>query len=470
MNQGLRKKSNQTDEKFQVLIIGKEPKQNDHYSALIRELIDCKIDTMNRIENINHWSMSIHYDLVVIDHHEARILLERVKRTHPECSVIVVAERSSIEESVTFLKLGAEDYLKKPVQTDLFRLAVQRGIDGGLGDREDLEGNVEILNLIRTCQLISASLEGPRILSLVKSYLSRELKTSFSATFGVTEDGDFEWYEDYSGSVAPGAQDVLEIALRAAHFPKGLTGAQVNIFVEPKSRTPGLFVLKFRYLGEKDAFFVGLSPKLSSPVEEFELRLKMLRAQIDVTCQNIARYKRVQEMAYVDDVTELHNTRYLNGFLDREIEKAKEKGTSFSILFVDADKFKSVNDSHGHVVGSKLLKELGGKLKGYVRDTDALVRYGGDEFVVVLCHADIRSAHQVAERVRSGIENHNFLADEGLNLKVTVSIGVASYPLHAKSKEEIIEAADQAMYCAKNRSRNCVFAAEMGSIKSEGHG
>jgi len=455
--------------KVHVLIIGRETKQIDHYSALIRELIDCTIDSMNRIENLESWAMSAPYDLVIIDHNDARILLERTKRTHPECSVIVIAERSSIEESVTLLRLGAEDYLQKPVQTDLFRLAVQRGIDRSFRPDES-EGDAHNLNLIRTCQMISGSTESERMVSLIKNYLAKELKTSYAGIFSVTQEGDFSWENDGSDSLGSSALDILEIALRTAHFPKGLMGSSVSQFIEAKHKNPSMFVFKFRFFQNQDAYFVGLAPKLSGPIEEFDIRLKMLRAQIDVTCQNITRYKRVQEMAYVDDVTDLHNTRFLNGFLDREIQRSIEKDTSFSILFIDADKFKHVNDGYGHVVGSKLLRELGAKLKTYVRDTDALVRYGGDEFIVVLGLADIRSAHGVAERVRSGVESHVFLKDDNLDLRITVSIGVATYPLHAKSKEEIIEAADQAMYGAKNRSRNCVYSAQVRPSSSEGHG
>jgi diguanylate cyclase (GGDEF)-like protein len=165
-------------------------------------------------------------------------------------------------------------------------------------------------------------------------------------------------------------------------------------------------------------------------------------------------------MAYVDDVTGLHNTRYLSTVLDREIEKSKTSGSSFVVLFIDADKFKLVNDAHGHVHGSKLLLELGQKLKTYVRDADSIVRYGGDEFVAILTPCDLAMGKIVAERIRKSIEGWEFLKDDGLTLKVTVSIGVAVFPDHATSKEDIIEQADHAMYTAKKESRNRVYVAE----------
>jgi diguanylate cyclase (GGDEF)-like protein len=139
----------------------------------------------------------------------------------------------------------------------------------------------------------------------------------------------------------------------------------------------------------------------------------------------------------------------------------------FAVLFVDADKFKNVNDQHGHVHGSKLLHELGQKLKTFVRDSDHIVRYGGDEFVAILTPADLQAGKAVAERIRREIEKTEFLKADGLKLKITVSIGVAIFPDHASLKDEIIEAADHAMYAAKSESRNRVFVAEIP--KERGH-
>src|SRR6185312_5490368 len=117
-------------------------------------------------------------------------------------------------------------------------------------------------------------------------------------------------------------------------------------------------------------------------------RLRMIRAQIEVTGKNIEQYLGVQHLAYVDDATGLYNTRYLNYILDREIAQAAATSRAFAVLFIDADKFKGVNDTHGHLVGTKLLNELGVQLKRLVRGSDTVFRYGGDEFVAVLSPCD----------------------------------------------------------------------------------
>jgi diguanylate cyclase (GGDEF)-like protein len=151
--------------------------------------------------------------------------------------------------------------------------------------------------------------------------------------------------------------------------------------------------------------------------------------------------------------------------LDREIAQSKSNGKSFAVLFIDADRFKGINDNHGHLVGTKLLNELGEHFKRFVREKDTVFRYGGDEFVAVLSSCDLPTARLVAERIRESVEKHAFLSDEGLNLHFTVSIGVAIFPEHANSKKEIIDAADHAMYDAKKTTRNSVTIAGMPKPK-----
>jgi two-component system cell cycle response regulator len=447
---------------FNVLLIGQDSKQTELYANLIRDLVDCHIDVFTRAESATRWLSQVRYHIVVIDSQNALPLLEKIKREHPESSVVVISDHPSIEEGVKTMRLGAEDYLKKPVHLDAFRLAIRRGI-GRRTLFEDDGVYSRYLNLVNSCQMISASLEENRVFSILRSFLTRELKASHSWIFKTDAKGKLEPAENDKDQ---GVEEIIEIALKAAKIPDSLYGDEFCKFVDKGPMTPGIFAMRFRCSQENDLFFVCLSPKKPEPLAEFEGRLKILRAQTEVTGQNILRYRDVQEMAYVDDLTGLHNTRYLGTVLDREIEKAQKLGTSFAVMFMDADKFKLVNDKHGHLAGSKLLTELGHKFKTFVRDNDSIVRYGGDEFVAILSSCDLEGAKQVAERIRKSIEKHVFLKSEGLDLKITVSIGVAVFPDHAQSKDDIIEAADNAMYCAKNASRNSVFVA---MTKKEDH-
>jgi diguanylate cyclase (GGDEF)-like protein len=442
---------------FNVLLLGKETKQTEVYATLIRDMVECHIDVMSRVENAMNWISRVRYHLVVIDLPNPTNFVERIKRLHPESSVIVISDHATIEEAVLMIRNGAEDYLKKPIHLDTFRLAVRRGIDRKTLFEEDGVYS-RYLNLVNSCQMISASIEEARVFAIVRSYLSRELRSSQTCVVSFDSKGEMK-IEDFDQTGENSLTEIFEIAAKNAKLPDSLQGEAFSVYIERTPMTPAIFAFQFHCVGDRTFYFLALSPKKPEQYGEFESRLKILRAQIDVTGQNIVRYRGVQEMAYVDDVTGLHNTRYLSTVLDREVEKAKVTGSSFVVLFIDADKFKNVNDQHGHVHGSKLLSELGQKLKGYVREADSIVRYGGDEFVAILTPCDLAMGQVVAERIRKSIEKHEFLKDDNLTLKITVSIGVAVFPDHATSKEDVIEQADHAMYAAKKESRNRVYVA-----------
>lgn len=169
-------------------------------------------------------------------------------------------------------------------------------------------------------------------------------------------------------------------------------------------------------------------------------------------------YYEAQEAAHCDNLTGLYNQQYLEKVIDAEIEISRDKGQKFSVLFIDVDHFKTVNDTNGHWVGSLLLKQMGHLMDNAVRARDYAFRYGGDEFVMVLPDTDKDQAELVAERIRRNIENHKFVVD-GLELEITVSVGIAEFPSHAQTKKDLIEIADKAMYLGKNKSRNIVYVA-----------
>jgi diguanylate cyclase (GGDEF)-like protein len=217
------------------------------------------------------------------------------------------------------------------------------------------------------------------------------------------------------------------------------------------------FVLPVSY-GDK---FLGVlvldSPKDMNPVH--------LMVQIQAGLEIATRYLHFAYVhlaalneSYLDELTGLYNQRYLPMALEHEINRAKRDKTKFTLLFLDIDYFKMVNDGRGHWVGSRLLVELGKVLRAQVRSCDYCFRYGGDEFIVLLSGAAAEEAVKVAERIRQSVERNSFTV-EGHNLNLTVSIGLASYPQHAQTAPGLIQIADQAMYYGKRKSRNIVFVA-----------
>ena len=169
--------------------------------------------------------------------------------------------------------------------------------------------------------------------------------------------------------------------------------------------------------------------------------------------------KRAEELSVTDDLTQLYNSRYLNLVLRRETKRASRSGRPLSLLFIDLDGFKGVNDTHGHLHGSRALVEAAGLIRGSARETDVVSRFGGDEFAIVLPDTGGEGAYAVGERVRDRVAAHPFLAEDGLNLHLTASIGVATLPDVAASADELVAAADKAMYAVKDSGKNGIQAA-----------
>jgi diguanylate cyclase (GGDEF)-like protein len=188
---------------------------------------------------------------------------------------------------------------------------------------------------------------------------------------------------------------------------------------------------------------------------ELEL-LDSLSLPIASALANSVRIAEAERLSQTDDLTKLHNARYLRQFLLNEIRRARRYGTSVAALFLDLDDFKSINDIHGHLVGSHVLMEMAAVILSSVRDTDAVARYGGDEFVIVLPDTGTELAGSVAERIREKIKRFQFTGGRRLKLSLTASFGVAAFPQHASSPQQLIACADTAMYEAKAANKNCV--------------
>ncbi|HJT68124.1 MAG TPA: sensor domain-containing diguanylate cyclase [Pyrinomonadaceae bacterium] len=190
--------------------------------------------------------------------------------------------------------------------------------------------------------------------------------------------------------------------------------------------------------------------------------LDSLSLPIASALANAVRIAEAERLSQTDDLTKLHNARYLRQFLLNEIRRARRYGSSVAALFLDLDDFKRINDEHGHLVGSHVLMEMAAVILSSIRDTDAVARYGGDEFVIVLPDTGIELAGTVAERIRQKILRHSFTGGRRLQLSLTASFGVAAFPKHASSPQQLIACADTAMYEAKAANKNCVrFAADL---------
>ena len=181
--------------------------------------------------------------------------------------------------------------------------------------------------------------------------------------------------------------------------------------------------------------------------------VRILLEPASVALDNAILLKRAEALSVTDDLTHLYNSRYLNQVLRRETKRASRSGRPLSLLFIDLDGFKSVNDSYGHLFGSRALVEAAAVIRGSARETDVVSRFGGDEFALVLPDTGGDGAYAVGERIRERIAAHAFLAGDGLDIHLTASVGVATLPDAAASAEELVQAAclpDPALYAPED--------------------
>lgn len=395
------------------------------------------------------------YDVVVTDlilpQGDGMEVLQHAKAHYPGVEVVVITGLDKVDPAVRAIKSGATEYLVKPVAPEVLQHAVHRA----LATRELLQENAALrryVSLLETGQRISTTLDRNRL-----------SETACAAFLGMTGASAVLLFQaDGTGrSRLLGQQGLssqsLEASVLTAVTPRLGESREARVLDELPGPFPRALIVPA--IEGEDLLGYALLLYPGSPPEGIAEATGFLARCLALALRNLGRIAEVEDLAYLDDLTHLFNVRYLHLVLDREVKGAQQTQGVFSLLFLDLDYFKSINDTHGHLVGSQLLVEMARVLKGCVRDRDVAVRYGGDEYVVLLRGTDSGGALKVAERIRRTVENHRFLAREGHSLALSTCIGVASFPEHAQEKATLLDLADRAMYRGKKGTRNVVYVA-----------
>ncbi len=270
---------------------------------------------------------------------------------------------------------------------------------------------------------------------------------------GAVKGRRFGMGEGIAGRAAQRRQPVLvddaePSALGTAHLPKPM-GARSALAVPLLSR------------GRLIGVIVAIDRLRSGHFTSQDARLLLLLLEpAAVALDNAMLLRKSEELSVTDDLTKLYNSRYLNATLRREVERSKRYRTPVSLIFLDLDGFKSVNDQHGHLWGSRTLVEVGQVIASTVREIDVVSRFGGDEFTVILPQTGPEGAAIIAERIRQRIAETTYLSRYGLQVKISASLGIASFPDHGRTKDDLLARADQAMYLVKGQGKNGVALAE----------
>lgn len=373
--------------------------------------------------------------------------------------VIMVTALDQQDDRVTGLEAGADEFLTKPVD-DVALFARVRSLlrlKSVMDELRQRQANGLAVGAIDAAGDALRIVHGARIL-----VIDDPGRPADRLTRRLAADHRPELITDPREAIgaATGAWDLAILNLAAQSFDGMRLAARLRSDVLTRA-LPILAVVDAR---EREvmvrALDLGVNDLLAKPVDPQELSA---RVRTQVKRKRYADYLRAtldqsMELAVTDQLTGLHNRRFMTGQLNDLVGAAATERGAFAVMIADIDHFKRVNDSHGHDAGDAVLREFAKRLAVSVRAVDTACRFGGEEFVVMMPGADLEAARVAAERVREAVEREKFLIPGGEAIEITVSIGVAGYE-HADTADRLLKRADEALYAAKSGGRNQVVVA-----------
>lgn len=441
--------------KPKILIVDDEVFFRRLFTEILSEGDLYDIDTVDSGKEALNYLTRNKVDVVLSDMVMPEICgLELVRRTRsfdPAPDIILATGNATVETAIQALKGGARDYLLKPCNPEQLRHTVKTCLEQRrlIAENSLLQSQIR---LYRKGQHLSGQLD---IDSLFQESLSSLLYEfgdgcglAFLSNQNVISHISNNGLDDEQAKQL--AEHLVELTstmehsqlINAADYPQ-----IAKIFKELKS----LWVFPLHSDDNQHGALVVCNPDgAEKPETTATENMNFLAEQAALGFGNACQYQGARELIYTDDLTGLYNHRYLHIALEQEMRRSERYGLEFSLAFVDLDLFKGINDEHGHLVGSGVLRQIGDLLRECVRDADMLFRYGGDEFTALLVETDTRGAKIVAERIRSSVEEFEFALGEGKTGRLTATVGHATYPIHATTKKEMIDLADKAMYLGKD--------------------
>ena len=378
-------------------------------------------------------------------------LIRRTRHFNPAPDIILATGNATVETAIEALKGGARDYLLKPCNPEQLRHTVKSCVE----QRRLLIENSHLHSQIRLYQRgqqLSVQLNVDTLFQGAMSTLLNELGSDRGLAFLASR-------ESISHICTTGFADAQAEQLAGLLVEHTAVMSQATILKttdcpEIKKEFADLdamWIFPMNTENQEHGALVLCNPSNSEMPEKLPIEnLSFLAEQIAIGFNNACQFRGARELIYTDDLTGLYNHRYLHIALEQEINRSERYGLEFSLAFIDLDLFKGINDVHGHLTGSDVLRQVGNLLRECVRDADMLFRYGGDEFTALLVETDTRSSKIVAERIRSRIESFDFSIGRDNTSRLTATVGHATYPIHATTKDEMIELADKAMYMGKH--------------------
>jgi len=419
------------------------------------------------------------YDILILDSSAMKIL-ERLKKLDAAVPIIMITDKDTKIDHEKLIFVGAEGLITRPYNTEFFKKVVAKAIKrrkvvlANMKAMASLKQKIqELQTLNEIVQAISSSLKPKEILRIIMEKTADLIKAEgWSVLLLDHEQGELV----FEAAAGEAGKKLLGLRLKigqgvagwVARYGQSLIVSDVTkdprfysgVDKKTKFITKSILCVPMRsrdkIIGVVEVVNkIGGEPFTPDDLEIFE----NLVAHVTIALQNAAMYRKMEEASLVDDLTQLFNVRFCNKYLDEYLDRRKTPKGSISLIFLDIDFFKLVDDNYGHLVGSETLRYVGERIKRVVRNEDVVIRYGGDEYIVILPNTDKKTARVIAERIRKEINQEPFYAFNNKKFNISITLGVASYPDDAKTRDALIGKADKAMYEGKLSGRDKVVLA-----------
>ncbi len=388
-----------------------------------------------------------------------------------DCRLIVAAPEAEVEKAVEAMKRGAFHYFGLPLIDEELTNIVENAFESLRLDEENRSLKME-LSLFKIIKTMATTLEMEKVLNMFTD-AAMELAEADNGAFLLkdSENSDFDLVEmrGLSQDLTSGGIFGFKNEALAEYFQKDET----VILNKPEKEKDGYIggagdaefssVMILQIKADDDKVGLLILTKVGEFNQDFTGRksriLEMLVSETAEVLENAFSYKETRELTLKDDLTQAYNRRYFENYLEEEIERSRRFDKKLSIIFLDMDNLKTVNNRYGHFMGSRALREAAGRIINTVRAIDKVVRYGGDEFCIVLPETDSAGAKKVAKRIRKTVSEKPFLLENTEGVTLSASIGVASFPKDAETKKSLVRLADAAMFTIKESRKDGVLMA-----------